>query len=283
MPIYLFVASIANGYFVYQSTRDVLKPNSGGDGVVLFALSISELTWVVPCCVQCFFTFADVRPREDYQPTEEGGTGCDVMGFYSVFASISGQLLAMLIAAVTYDATKRQHDTAIISRGNAVIFSMLAIFLTVFLSLFPFYGIGEFKYSGEGFCYFDWTNTVHIVVLELVSIVSMIVTIFFFLRAYVNVRRNQAGIFGCSRANVSTMIAIMALNHIVAWFLWIPAGFMGSTYDTMDDFPSGYMLTGAILGHGQALVNPFVYGWIWRAWMQHSASDVTSIKATSVV
>ena len=43
--------------------------------------------------------------------------------------------------------------------------------------------------------------------------------------------------------------------------------------DSMGDFPTGYMITGAIFGHAQALVAPLLYGWVYRSWMMQRNSN----------
>lgn len=270
MPIYLLIASVANALFVYRSFRDLWSRRKGEEAsadVALSALAFSQFTWVLPCCVQCFLVFADATPRGDWQPTKEGGTGCDVQGFYSVFASISSQLLAMLISGLTYAAT----SSSSVDSKTAWLTAVGSIFVTVILSCIPFYGIGEFRYSGEGFCYFDWLDETHVAVLETVAFVSVIFTSLLFAMSIRNLSSfDAAASFGVSNERVRLWIVVMIVNHVVAWGLWIPAGFLGLGYDDMSDFPTGYMITGAILGHAQALVGPLIYGWVWAGWMHHA-------------
>ena len=268
MPVYLFFASIANAYFVVQSIGDLAcrgKSKASSDKILLFALAISELIWVLPCFIQCFVVFGDFS--EEWQPSIPGTSGCDVQGFYSVFASVSGQMLAIPIArSISKNVRESNYDCVVAT--SVVSFAILAC--TLVFSLLPFMGVVDYAYSGEGFCYFDFTETSHIILLEIVSLTSMILTVYFYVGALNHVNESTANSFGLSSSgSLKRWISIMLLNHVVAWFLWIPAGFMGTTYDSMSDFPSGYMITGAIFGHAQALVAPILYGWIYRSWMIH--------------
>merc|ERR1719162_2328780 len=71
-------------------------------------------------------------------------------------------------------------------------------------------------------------------------------------------------------------LVLLVLGFLSAWFLWPPAAIMGLSGSS---FPQGYMITGAILGHAQALINPYLYGVRWRSAMAASRnvgrSDVT--------
>ena len=67
----------------------------------------------------------------------------------------------------------------------------------------------------------------------------------------------------------------MAVAFTSAWLLWLiasPIGLSGAA------FPNGYMLIGGILGHSQALVNPFIYGIRWRAQIIRRGLDVAVSK-----
>mmetsp|Transcript_4587 Transcript_4587/g.8500 ORF Transcript_4587/g.8500 Transcript_4587/m.8500 type:complete len:115 (-) Transcript_4587:44-388(-) len=44
----------------------------------------------------------------------------------------------------------------------------------------------------------------------------------------------------------------------VTWSLWLPATSYGIA--TGEEIPSPYMIIGAIVGHGNAIVNPLLYG-----------------------
>jgi len=56
-------------------------------------------------------------------------------------------------------------------------------------------------------------------------------------------------------------LVLLLISFSSAWVLWLPASIMGFAHAA---FPRGYMIAGAILGHAQALVNPYLYGVRWR-------------------
>jgi len=63
----------------------------------------------------------------------------------------------------------------------------------------------------------------------------------------------------------------MGVAFVSAWCLWIPAAFIGLSGGT---FPDGYMISGAVLGHAQAIVNPLLYGVWWRrSLLKHHTAD----------
>ena len=282
MPIYLFIASIANALFIVQSIRDLLSREKSSDKVLLFALAISEFIWVLPCFIQCFVVFGEFS--EEWEPSGVPRTkGCEIQGFYSVFASVSGQMLAIPIARLISKNVRKEANDDCVVTTSVVSFVILAS--TLLFSLLPFMGVGDYVYSGEGFCYFDFTDTSHIILLEIVSLTSMVFTVFFYVDALTHVNESVANSFGLSSSSsLKRWISIMLLNHVVAWMLWIPAGFMGSQYDSMGDFPTGYMITGAIFGHAQALVAPLLYGWVYRSWMiQRNSNAGKSVAMKSSV
>merc|ERR1711924_508026 len=146
-----------------------------------------------------------------------------------------------------------------------------AIILFSFIfALLPAMGMGDYKYSGEGFCYFDWLDTAQIVLLELVTIPSMLATLVFMSMA---LNAGPHWLPGSLGVGYNRWMVVMVLSYVAAWVLWIPAGVIGLTSDSMDDFPSGMMISGAVLGHAQALINPLLYGLLWRSWMRSSPAS----------
>ena len=57
------------------------------------------------------------------------------------------------------------------------------------------------------------------------------------------------------------MLLLLILGFLSAWVLWLPASIIGLIGGT---FPPHYMIAGGVLGHAQALINPYVYGVRWR-------------------
>jgi len=262
MPVYLLFAGLANILFSYISAKDLIT-RASAETVALLALAFAEFAWVIPCCIQCFLVFADASPADDYKPKNEE-TGCDVQGFYSVFASLSGQMILTQIASLTWArATSRPYATHI-----AAFISAGLLLLSLILALLPVFGVGNYAYSGEGFCYFDWLDSTHVAILETVSITCMLLTLSFFgLAAFQGEQWFRQLKERKSQQYSIIWIGFMMLAYVAAWILWIPGGFIGLAGTSRDDFPDGLMLSGAIMGHATALVNPALYGVVWRSWM----------------
>ena len=95
LPTYLLLASLATVAFLRRAVRDA-RERASAHALALLALALAELCWVLPCFAQCALTFYDTGAR--WWGPARAGVGCTVMGFYSVFASVAGQLLTAQIA-----------------------------------------------------------------------------------------------------------------------------------------------------------------------------------------
>ena len=98
LPTYLLLAALANLAFMKRAVRDA-RARASSHTHALLALALAELCWVLPCFAQCALTFYDNGAL--WRVPARTGVGCDVMGFYSVFASVAGQLLTAQIAALS--------------------------------------------------------------------------------------------------------------------------------------------------------------------------------------
>ena len=103
----------------------------------------------VPCLVQCIGTAIQGSFWGD-------STGCDVMGFYSAFATYSSQMATLLIAYLTY---RIMFST--VPKWEYVALVGLAIFvLSGLISMLPLIGVASYvKY--DGFCYIDYRDVTH--------------------------------------------------------------------------------------------------------------------------
>lgn len=265
LPTFLFVASVANAVFLFYAIRDHATSNDPAATRALLAIAAAELVWVLPCFLQCFITLISDGGNE-WWVAAHNDTGCDMMGWYSIFASVSGQLLVTQLAYITHSVLVRKERVPPTHVSLASGMSFLVAFLVAML---PAFGAGEFAYSGEGFCYIDWSNTGQVVAMELVTWPTFIATSYFYIACAL-----------CSDSESSDSCVrepsppprhwwwVFLLAYTTAWVLWIPAGFIGLGSDRPypDMFPQGYMIAGAVLGHLQALINPLLYGYKWRSW-----------------
>lgn len=289
LPVFLFFGSIANGVFLFMAIRDHATSTDVASTRALLALAVAELAWVLPCFLQCLLTLFSDGGLE-WWVAGGSATGCDMMGFYSVFASVSGQMLVTQLAYITYSVLVRQQR---VSSLMVTVATLVSFALALFVALLPFFGVGSFAFSGEGFCYIDWSNAGQAVIMELVTVPTMALTTYFFVSAAL-----------CSDYEDSTDTCVreppppprqwwwlFLLAYVSAWILWIPAAFigLGSSLQYPAMFPKGFMIAGGVLGHMQALVNPALYGIKWRSWfmgvqvMQLESGDGDDAKKASSV
>lgn len=134
-----------------------------------------------------------------------------------------------------------------------------AIFaISLIISSIPFMGAGEFKYSGEGFCYFDWHDTAHLLLTLIISLVSLVGGVIFFILAAIGDASNRL------------VILLFPLALLLGWCLWPIAASIGLSTTSI---PDHMLITGAILGHMQALINPALYGMVWREMFARQEND----------
>lgn len=248
MPTFLFFATIANLIFIGRSVHDCISKNSRvgkPTAITLLLTAVAESIWVLPCFVQCAIVFFKGHGG-DWAPDKEGA-GCNIQGYYSFAGSLAGMLASMLMAFVTLRLTR--------TRGPPPVKTMLGLCVLVLataliIGVLPLARLGRYAYLGEGFCYADFNDTCT-VILMMLTIVPVVCTV---LGMHVK-------LFLENRWPRKITVA-MAAAFLTAWMLWIPAFFIGLAGGS---FPKGYFISGAILGHAQALVNPVLYGIFWRA------------------
>jgi len=255
MPLYLLIASIANITFL---GRSILDNVSGGSKPALnrflVFMASAELCWVLPCFIQCFIVFIK-GTNGSWSPDEEE-SGCDVQGFYSVFSAMTGQMMGLLAGWLTLQASRGEIiSAALVSAQCAGIF-----LLSLLISALPFMGVGEFKYSGEGFCYFDWNNDTHLSLTLIVSLGSLIGGITLFVIAALQDTKHRHAIL------------LFPLAFLFGWCLWPIASIIGLSSSSM---PDHILITGAVLGHMQALINPALYGIVWRSMFVSETSELS--------
>jgi len=169
------------------------------------------------------------------------------MGFYSVFGSVLGMASSVWVAIITHRVVTGR------AAHSAKVGVLTSVGLVMGCALFcamPFYGIGSFAYAGEGFCYFDWYDPALASLLMVVVLACMAATL-----TLLGVAVRRGG--WPSKLDLYLMIASL----LSAWSLWVPACIVGLAHGS---FPSKYMLVGGVMGHAQALINPYVYGLRWR-------------------
>merc|ERR1711907_819208 len=271
LPVFLFVASIANTVFLYVAARDHVSNLDSGTRsrtAALLGLSAAEFIWVVPCFLQCLATLIS-NGGPHWWVAADHDTGCGIMGFYSIFASVSSQLFCTQLAFITHTVLVRKSTV----ESKHVVYGSAASFVIAFLiSLLPVMGVGSFKYSGEGFCYIDWSNAGQVVCMEVVTYPAFFAVCYWFgsCALYVEPAEEESCVSERPLVRVPPRYWwwFLLLAYVSAWVLWLPAIFIGldSSQEYPAMFPAGYMIAGGALGHAQALLNPFFYGVKWRTW-----------------
>mmetsp|Transcript_10312 Transcript_10312/g.17559 ORF Transcript_10312/g.17559 Transcript_10312/m.17559 type:complete len:286 (-) Transcript_10312:1136-1993(-) len=198
--------------------------------------------WCVPCLVQCIGTAIQGSFWGD-------STGCDVMGFYSAFATYSSQMATLLIAYLTYRIV-----FSTVPKWEYVALVGLAIFvLSGLISMLPLIGVASYvKY--DGFCYIDYRDVTHCVLWLLI----MVPCVFGVLLLYVQIYK---------RSGLSKTVRFGLLGFwfvfLCGWVLGIPLIGFGLSNS---EYPDNLNLVSGILGHLMNLINPLLYGIFWYKW-----------------
>ncbi|KAL1523669.1 hypothetical protein AB1Y20_018603 [Prymnesium parvum] len=260
MPIFLFVSAVCNSFFLVRVIRDFCQNSvlAGSPAVAMLLSACAELCWVVPCLVQCALIF--FMGNDDlgsFSPNNR--PGCDFQGFYSVLGSIAGMLSGLLIAVYTYLIAKSNGASVLgvdgivnalpAKRTTMAIATVIFVF-SLIIALLPVVALGHYKNNNEGFCYIDWYDNAQSGIMFAITLPTFITTVALF-----------SSILAHGRWPDKTDILLMLFSFISAWALWLPASIMGFARVA---FPSGYHISGGILGHAQALINPYLYGVRWR-------------------
>ena len=154
LPFYLLIASVCNLLFFRRSLKDcfpsVTKTGAnleGGPAISLLTTAVAELTWVLPCFIQCTLTFTSGSDGW-WSSHEKGSVGCNIQGFYSVFGSISGMLATLQMAMVTL----RIGAGRSVSTAGPAVSSMFIILFSMIVALLPLLGVGKYTTVWELGC-----------------------------------------------------------------------------------------------------------------------------------
>jgi hypothetical protein len=249
MAIFLLVAVLFNIWFIFTSGRRAIcgkKPKSGLDTFKyklvtysVLAMACFDILWVWLCMVQCWNnTFNNNAFNQNYG---SDSFGCKFMGWYSSFSLVS--MMGSHCLVVNYLKNLYQRETKGWTENNLSFMGLCFVILagaSLFASVPLIQGDG-YKLTTGGFCYSDFTNKAQSSII--LSVVLFLLALAGFLWRKVD-RWRQYWYF----------YAIF----FATWFLWVPA--TGYGIATGEEIPSPYMIVGAIVGHGNAIVNPLLYG-----------------------
>lgn len=242
MPLFLFISCVANCAFLWNSMKRLAAAPKSVLSIALVAQAVAELCWAIPCFIQCAIVYMKGTEGGWYQGYENDATGCDIMGFYSLFSLVAGMGTTVILAFMT-DCLVMGRPLPDLTRTLAVIAAIFALGL-LYASL-PLMGLHHYKYISP-ICYYDWYDVSHSVLILLWTVPALVLGTVFF-----------------SRAALRQPLLIPHLcTFSFCWVLWIPAAIIGLSNSEM---PDKMMIVGGLLGHGQALVDPLLYGVIWNS------------------
>ena len=171
MFVFLLVGACCNLPFFVRSVRDLCRTSAftamPAAPSALLTTALAELSWVLPCLVQCALqAFNGDGPWS----AARGGVGCDVMGFYSVFGSIAGMSSTLWVAILT-------NWPGLATARLGYLASVVVVVSAALFAALPWMGVGRFAYTGEGFCYFDFHDTALAAVLLAATLPMLVATL----------------------------------------------------------------------------------------------------------
>jgi hypothetical protein len=180
----------------------------------------------------------------DWSPRSR--TGCDIMGFYSQLGSLCSMLATLLVGVITYRVAHNKHlpSRRVVFAASVSIFAFCTI-----ISLLPLTGATKpYVLSDGGFCYIDWYDPPQAIIMLIICLPTMAAVL---------------ALYGLSMRGWDKRLdlLLLILGFVSAWVLWPPASIIGLARCA---FPPHYMIAGGVLGHAQALINPYLYGIRWR-------------------
>jgi len=177
-----------------------------------------------------------------------------------VFSATIGQLLGAYGAYIAVQQGQVPTSTATLCCTFIFVIAGL-------ISALPFMGVGEFTYGGEGFCYYDWYDKTHASITFVISVCTLIC---------VPVAYGLASAASDSKLS----LIIFPLGFWSGWLLWPVASGYGLAESTI---PDHMLISGAVMGHLQALLNPLLYGIYWRARFAVRCPDTSNATAQLVL
>ena len=177
MFVFLLVGASCNLPFFVRSVRDLCRTSAftamPAAPSALLTTALAELSWVLPCLVQCALqAFNGDGPWS----AARGGVGCDVMGFYSVFGSVAGMSSTLWVAVIT-------NCPGLATARLGYLVSVAIVLSAALFAALPWMGVGRFAYTGEGFCYFDFHDTALAAVLLAATLPMLVATLALLARA----------------------------------------------------------------------------------------------------
>jgi hypothetical protein len=205
-----------------------------------------------------------------HQNSGDDSFGCKFMGWYSTFSLFS--MMGSHCLVVFYLMKLSLHNGGGREKGGSQKFwdspkglLTLALFILVAACLFgsmPLLQGDGYRLTNGGFCYADFTNTTQAAVIMSVDLAFL----------------SLSTALWC-RIGRWTDYWLFYGVFFATWVLWVPATIYGIA--TGKEISSPYMLIGAVVGHGNALVNPLLYGiQLFRGSLVNDKNDTVNLRGS---
>lgn len=257
MACFLTLCALMNLWFIVTSHRRAttkpteVKPDTAAYQLLsnaTYAMALFDFPWVFFCFVQCWYNVFTSGQEPFNQSSGPNNVGCKFMGWYSSFSLYAMMGSHCLVAYYLYHLLKVRRSsnddptlTGFLSTTKGF-FTLASIILVVacVLGLLPLIEGSGYLLTNSGFCYSDFTNRSQSIVMITYVIIMLALSTTLWL---------QIGM---------AKFWVYYTFFFITWFLWIPACAYGIANGIQLKYP--YLLVGAIIGHGNALINPILYG-----------------------
>jgi len=209
-------------------------------------MAIFDIPWVWLCMIQCWNNTLTTS-NSFHQDSGDDSFGCKFMGWYSTFSLVSMMGSHCLVAfylmnlpLLTGGRERRGQNFFDSPKGLLT----LALFILVASCLFgsmPLLQGDGYHLTNGGFCYADFTNTTQAAVILSVDLAFLSLSTALWLK--IGLWADYWLFYGV---------------FFATWILWIPATIVGIA--SGKEMSGTYMIIGAVIGHGNALFNPLMYG-----------------------
>jgi len=185
------------------------------------------------------------------------------MGLYSQLGSLCSMLATLQVGVITYRVA---HNKQLPSKRAVTAASVSIFVLSTIISLLPLAGATKpYALSDGGFYYIDWYDPPQAISMLIICLPTMAAVVALY-----------GGAMRTGEWEKPLDLLLLIIGFLSAWVLWPPASIIGLARGT---FPPHYMIVGGVLGHAQALVNPYLYGVRWRgAFVRRHGGLVGAIK-----
>jgi hypothetical protein len=230
----------------------------------VLVMAIFDIPWVWLCMIQCWNNMV-TSSHSFNQNSGDDSFGCKFMGWYSTFSlfSMMGShcLVVFYLMKLLHVREKRSQQHFWDSPKGLL---TLALFILVAACLFgsmPLLQGDGYRLTNGAFCYADFTNTTQAAIILSVDLALL----------------SLSTVLWCKIGRWTDYWQFYGV-FVATWVLWVPATIYGIA--TGKEISSPYMLIGAVVGHGNAFINPLLYGiQLFRLLANNNSNKSNVVKA----